>query len=202
MASDRFDSHPLRRIRASWRLAPLLLCAVAHASGPAAVEFTDTAGRTQTPLSQPDKKATVLFFVQSDCPISNAYAPEIRRICSDYDKKKVAAFIVHADPDVTLDQARAHAKEYGYVCPVLRDPTHVLVKKTGVATAPEVAVLTPDGKVSYRGRIDDWYVDFGKRRAQPTRRDLREALDAILQGNPVPTPVTKVIGCPLPEPSK
>src|SRR5207244_3481903 len=141
-------------------------------------EFTDVAGRAQTPLAQPGKKASVLFFLIPDCPISNAYAPEIRRICAAYEKKDIAFFIVHADPDVSAEQARAHAKEYGLTCPVLRDPAHVLVKKTGVATAPEVAVVV-DGKVAYRGRIDDWYVDFGKRRAEPTRRDLREALDAI-----------------------
>jgi hypothetical protein len=166
------------------------------------LRFTDTAGRVQMPLSQPDRKATVLFFVLPDCPISNAYAPEIRRICDDFEKKKVAAFLVHADPDVTIEQARAHAKEYGYTCPVIRDPAHVLVKKTGVTIAPEVAVVTPDGKVAYRGRIDDWYVALGKRRGAPTRHDLRDAVDAILQNNPVPTPTTPAIGCPLPDPKE
>jgi hypothetical protein len=66
--------------------------------------------------------------------------------------------------------------------------------------APEVAVVGQDGKVLYRGRIDDMNIDYGKRRAEPTQRDLRNALDAILQGKAVPTPTTKVIGCDLPEP--
>ena len=171
-------------------------------AGPPAVEFTDTAGHVQTPLSQPDRKATVLFFVLPDCPISNSYAPEIRRICADYEKKKVAFFLVHPDPDVTAEQAKAHAKEYGYTCPVLRDPAHVLVKKAGVATAPEVAILDMGGKVAYKGRIDDWYVDYGKRRGEPTRHDLRDSLDAILRGAAVPNPTTKAIGCPLPDPKE
>jgi len=71
-----------------------------------------------------------------------------------------------------------------------------------VSTAPEVAVLAPDGTVLYRGRIDDWYADYGKRRAQPTQNDLRNALDAILQGKKVTAPTTKALGCPLPEPKK
>jgi hypothetical protein len=165
-------------------------------------EFTDTADRIQTPLSQPDRKATVLVFIIPDCPISNSYAPEIRRICGDYEKKKVAFFLVHPDPDVTAAQAKTHAKEYGYTCPVLRDPSHVLVKKTGVTTAPEVAILTADGKVAYRGRIDDWYVGYGRRRAEPTQRDLRNALDAVLRGDAVANPTTKAIGCSLPDPGK
>jgi peroxiredoxin len=165
-------------------------------------EFKDVKGRTQTPLAQPDKKATVLFFLLPDCPVSNSYAPEIERVCIAYEAKKIAAFVVHADPDVTLEQAKKHAKDYGLSCPVLLDPTHVLVKKAGVKMAPEVAVLGPDCKVLYRGRIDDWYVDYGKRRGEPTQRDLRNAMDAVLQGKAVATPTTKVIGCYLPEAKK
>lgn len=165
--------------------------------------FADVlAGKAYTPLSQADMKATVLFFLLPDCPISNAYAPEIKRICSDYEPKKVAAFIVHADPDVSPEQAKKHAKEYGFACPTLRDPSHVLVKHAGATVAPEVALLGPDAKLLYRGRIDNLYVELGKRRAIPTTRDLRDALDAVLAGRAVTTPRTEAIGCFLPEPKK
>jgi peroxiredoxin len=167
-----------------------------------AITFKDVNGQAQTPLGLGDKKAIVLFFLLPDCPVSNSYAPEIQRICAAYEPKKIAAFVVHADPDVTIEHAKKHAKEYGLSCPVLLDPSHVLVKKAGVKMAPEVAVLGPDCKVLYRGRIDDWYADYGKRRAEPTQRDLRNALDAILQGKAIATPTTKVIGCHLPEAKK
>jgi Redoxin len=162
----------------------------------------DVDGRPHTPLAMADKKATVFFFILPDCPISNSYAPEIKRICADYEAKKIAAFIVHADPDVTAEQAKKHAKEFGFKCPVLLDPTHLLVKKSGVTIAPEAAVLGADAKVLYRGRIDDWYVDYGKRRGEPTQRDLRNALDAVVQGKAIATPTTKAIGCFLPEAKK
>jgi hypothetical protein len=109
-------------------------------------------------------------------------------------------FIVHADPDVTSAQAMKHAKEHRFTCPVLMDPAHLLVRKTGVTMAPEVAVVAKDGKIAYRGRIDDWYVDYGKRRGAPTEQTLRIALDAIMRGQSPPLPTTKVIGCFLPEP--
>lgn len=168
------------------------------AIGGSAVEFMDVDGRVQK-LSAPDRKATVLFFLLPDCPVSNSYAPEIKRFVADYAAKNVAAFIVHADPDVTKERAKQHAKEYDLSCPILLDPTHVLVKKTGATMAPEVAVLGPDQKVLYRGRIDDWYASIGKRRAAPTQRDLRNALDTVLRGQAVKTPTTPVIGCYLPE---
>jgi hypothetical protein len=71
-----------------------------------------------------------------------------------------------------------------------------------VKMAPEVAVLGPDGKVLYRGRIDDLYVTYGKRRPAPTQHDLRDALDALLAGKAIAAPTAKVIGCYLPEPKK
>jgi hypothetical protein len=169
---------------------------------PQTPHFSDLDGRDHTPLAQPDQKATVFFFLLTDCPVSNAFAPEIKRICTDYQPKKVAAFIVHADPAVTVELAKKHVKDYGFSCPVLLDPTHVLVRATGASMAPEVAVVAPDGKVRYRGRINDLYVDYGKRRAEPTHHDLRLALDAVLQGKEVALATTKVIGCYLPEPKK
>jgi peroxiredoxin len=151
-------------------------------------------------LSPKDKKATLLFFLLTDCPVSNSYAPEIQRICAEYTPRGIATFVVHADPDVSTAGAKKHAMDYGLPCPVLLDPEHLLVKVSGVTMAPEVAVLDADDRVLYRGRIDDRYVDFGKSRAEPKQRDLRNALDAVLEGKPVPAPVTKVIGCQLPGP--
>jgi peptidyl-prolyl cis-trans isomerase A (cyclophilin A) len=51
------------------------------------IRFNEADGRTRTPLSQSDRKATVLFFLLPDCPISNSYMPEIQRICADYEPK-------------------------------------------------------------------------------------------------------------------
>jgi hypothetical protein len=46
--------------------------------------------------------------------------------------------------------------------------------------------------------VDNRFVDIGKTRYQPTESDLQEALDAILDGKPVPHPVTRTIGCAIP----
>ena len=51
--------------------------------------------------------------------------------------------------------------------------------------------------VSYRGRIDDTYTTYGKRRPKPTTHDLRNALTSILAGRKVATPVTRAIGCQI-----
>src|SRR5262249_19026548 len=55
-------------------------------------------------------------------------------------------------------------------------------------------LLDPAGRVRYHGRIDDQY-GVGYQRPKPVRRDLAEALDAVLAGKEVAQPVTPVEGC-------
>ncbi|MGE0756873.1 MAG: redoxin domain-containing protein [Pirellulaceae bacterium] len=185
-------------------LLVLLACGIplgsdARAVEPRDLELVDLAGRTHFPLRVADSQATVLFFLLQDCPISNAYAPEINRIATEYSTRRVTTFIVYVDPELSAEEARRHATEFGYRAPVLRDAEHKLVRHAGVTTAPEVAVFGTRGTRVYRGRIDDWYTDLGKRRIQPSVRDLRDALDAMLAGRPVREPMTRAIGCPIPE---
>jgi hypothetical protein len=161
------------------------------------LSVTDVRGVTHS-VPNAKSKATVLFFVAHDCPISNSYAPEINRICAEYSPHNVAFYMVYPEPGLAADKVRQHAREFGYRCPALLDPAHTLVKRTGVTVTPEVAVLSSTGKLLYRGRIDDRHIDFGKKRVQPTRRDLRLALDAIISGKPVPNRLTKAIGCFIP----
>jgi thiol-disulfide isomerase/thioredoxin len=142
----------------------------------------------------------VLFFLTPDCPISNRYAPEINALVKENAEKPLRFHVVYADPDLTVEAAQKHAEAFGYRCPVLLDPRHKLVAATCVTITPEVAVVRADGQVAYRGRIDDRYPQIGIKRQAPTRRDLREALSAMLADRPVPTPRTKAVGCIIPPP--
>jgi hypothetical protein len=155
----------------------------------------DVNGEKHQPLNTSGSRASVFFFIAHDCPISNTYAPEINRICAAYTAKKVAFAIVYTDSDTTAQTEREHARAFGFRCLALHDPQHLLVKRLGITTTPEVAVISPDGKQLYRGRIDNTYARVGIRRNQTTEHDLREALDAILQKHPVPHPTTTAVGC-------
>ena len=140
-------------------------------------------------------KVAVLVFAGTDCPISNRYAPELQRLHAEYAPRGVAFYLVYPDPSVEAAAARRHVADYAIPFRALLDREHRLVEHTGVEVTPEAAVLGTDGKVLYRGRIDDRWVDFGKRRPRAQRHDLREALDAILAGGPVPPAAGRAVGC-------
>jgi len=153
-------------------------------------------GTLVAPLApDPAVRATVALFVRSDCPISNRYAPEVRRIHEAYSKRGVAFWLIYPDPAEEDDAIRAHLDAYSYPMPALKDPEHRLVGRTGASITPEAALFDADGKLVYLGRIDDRYIDFGRARPEPTRHDLALALDALLAGRPVESERTKAIGC-------
>ena len=139
-------------------------------------------------------KPEVLFFVTPDCPIANKFAPEIKRIVAEYGGKGVAFSLVYTDG--AADAVQKHAAEYGYESAVRVDTGRVLSRKYGVTVTPEAVVLSGGVRV-YRGRIDDRYLAPGQYRLQPTTHELRDALDAVLAGRPVPVAETKAAGCPL-----
>jgi hypothetical protein len=164
----------------------------------AATAVRDLEGRPFDPLDGSGARATVLVFTDVECPIANAYAPELRRIAEEFGPAGVRFFLVYADPDRTAPEVRAHREAFGYPMPALLDPEHELVARTGATTTPEACLFLSSGELAYRGRIDDRYVDFGKQRAAPTTRELRAALEAVLAGRAPPTARAPVLGCAIP----
>ena len=140
-------------------------------------------------------KAVVLLFWGHDCPISNAYAPEVTRLWREYAPKGASFCIVYADPELTAEEANKHKNEFGCPCTAILDPKMRLALRVGATVTPEVAVLSTKGELLYLGEIDDIYAGFGKRRAAPTCRYLKNALDAVLGETPVPVARTHAIGC-------
>lgn len=164
---------------------------------PADVSLRDVDGAVGSPLAcPPGAKAAVVFFLAHDCPISNAYAPEVNRICGQYGRPDRFGFaVVYPYADLSAADAKAHAKAFGYTVPAFVDVTGAVTRRAGARVTPEVAVIGPDGSILYRGRIDDRWAGYGRSRPEPTTRDLRDALDAILAGKPVPVGRTAAVGC-------
>lgn len=138
---------------------------------------------------------TALVFVRTDCPVSNQYAPEIKRICAEYGREGLQCLLVYADGYDTVEAIRRHRADFGYSIPAVRDPAHALVARAGATITPEVAVFAPGARLAYGGRIDNLYNELGKPRRQVTEHDLRDALVDLIAGREVRKPHTQAIGC-------
>ena len=160
----------------------------------------DLAGHALDPFADADAKAIVFIFISTDCPISNRYAPEIRRVEAEFARAGVRFWLVYADADTTAEAIRKHVKDYRLPQQVLRDPRQTLVRLAQARVTPESGVFLPGRRLVYHGRIDNRYADLGKERPEATQHDLEEVLKAVVQGKPVPYSTAKAVGCYIPEP--
>lgn len=153
-------------------------------------------GKLVDPFEQSSgTKATVLLFVSTDCPISNRYAPDVRRLHDQYANDGVVFRLIYPNPADTVDDIRDHLKSFSYPGTALRDLHHDAVKRAGVTITPEAAVYDSHGRLTYRGRIDDRYSAVGVERATATRHDLQDAIAATIAGKPVTPRFTQAVGC-------
>src|SRR6266496_2855080 len=83
--------------------------------GAASVHVPDLDGKLVDPF-QPaaGTKATVLLFVSTDCPISNRYAPDIRKLSDTYSKDGVAFWLVYPNPAESVADIRDHLKSFSF----------------------------------------------------------------------------------------
>lgn len=208
----------MKSLRASISRRSLLFCAIsigfALASGgvqgllaaeqlgevPVELRMKSIHGELVQPLRCVNgQRAAVLIFITTDCPIANRYAPELERLRTDFEGKGVKLTLVQVGPELADDKAREHAAQFSLRAAIVVDRKHQLVGATGATVTPEAVVVDAAGRIRYRGRIDDWFTDFGKSRRKPSRRDLRIALQSVLEGAPVSIPVTPAIGCLIPK---
>src|ERR1700722_7645779 len=145
-------------------LAVVIFCAAAVAAQRPQFALRDTSGVLHSPQEWNGKKAIVVFFTTTDCPLSNNDVPEMNRTRRDYQARGVAFYAVQADTTIAQADVLQHTQEYQFSFPVLFDPGQALVKPTGAPTIPSAAVLAPDGTLLYLGRNDNRVEDFDIRR--------------------------------------
>jgi thiol-disulfide isomerase/thioredoxin len=150
-------------------------------------------GTPADPFALSAGKPVVLLFLRTDCPISNRYAPVIKKMSAQY-QGKVAFWLVYPNRKIDAEKIREYQHEYGYDLPPLRDPQHALVAQAQAQVTPEAAVFDGSGRLLYHGRIDDLYQDFGRPRTVATTHELDDAIQAALNGKKPPANAPAV-GC-------
>jgi peroxiredoxin len=161
-----------------------------------AFTLKDADGKDWSLKDQEKKKAVVVVFIGTECPVNNAYMPRLAELHKEYAPRGVAFVAINANSQDMPVRVAAHAKEHGIPFPVLKDTANIVADQLDARRTPEAFVLDASRKVRYQGRIDDQF-GIGFKRPAPTRRDLAEALDAVLDDKPVSQPLTQAPGCPI-----
>ena len=146
-------------------------------------------------LSIKTSKATVFFFLLTDCPASQNYTLTINQLQKKYSGKNIQFNIVFPDTYSSITEIKTFQRDYKINMPIVLDPKLSLTKLLKAKIAPQCFVIDKSGKIVYEGRIDDWYSSPGKQRTNIRTNDLDMALTNILQGKLINPVKTQAIGC-------
>jgi peroxiredoxin len=141
-----------------------------------------------------DKRAFVVVFVDTECPLADLYVPTLIELHKKYAEKGVQFLAINSSSQDSFVSVSAHAQERDLPFPVLKDFDQHVADAFGAQRTLEAFLLDAKRVIRYHGRIDDQY-GSGFRRDKPSRRDLEQTLDELLAGKPVSTPRTEVSGC-------
>jgi peroxiredoxin len=149
-------------------------------------------------------KVLVVIFTCNHCPTAQAYEDRIARLHADSRNKGVAVVAIspndpaavrldelgYTDLGDSFEDMKIRAKDHHFAYPYLYDgETQATARAYGVLATPHVFIFDADRKLRYVGRFDDAEVKEVK------SHDARNAVDALLAGQPVPVATTRVFGC-------
>jgi peroxiredoxin len=152
----------------------------------------DVDGTEHSLKSLAGKNGTVLIFIAVQCPVSNAYNERMEKLAEDYKAKGIAVIGINANVAEDAAAVKAHAAEHKLSFPILKDPGNKVADKLGASVTPEAYFIDTHNKLLYHGRIDN-----SRNPAQVETSDLRNALDAALEGKSIEKTEAKAFGCTI-----
>jgi peroxiredoxin len=144
-----------------------------------------------------DRTALVVMFLCRHCPFVVHVREELSRIGRSYGPRGVAMVAISSNdadqyPDDRPESLREMAVELGFTFPLCYDATQTVAKAYHAVCTPDFFVFDRDRVLVYRGQLDDSRPGSDR---PVTGRDLRAALDAVLDGRPVAAEQRPSIGC-------
>jgi peroxiredoxin len=137
----------------------------------------------------------VVVFTSRDCPHALAWEDRLLRIGRDYEDRVSMVMVSSNNPDMVPacrpEALARHARERGFPIPYLYDADQNTAFAYGAERTPDVYVFDHDHRLAYHGTVDD----NEEEPDQVKTPYLRDALEAVLTGAPVPDAETELHGC-------
>ncbi len=137
-------------------------------------------------------EATVLLFLSTVCPMSNAYTDRIKALVARYAGKPVRILLVNANDNETVDEVRSYAKDVEFAVPIFKDWSNVVADRFDARMTPEAVVVDKSGEVRYQGAFDD-----AKNPARVKVEAVRLTVDALLAKQPTEIGRIRSFGCTI-----
>ncbi len=146
-----------------------------------------------------DKKAFLVMFICRHCPFVKHVEQEIAKIGQDYQDKNLGIIAISSnDIEIYPEDAPPSLKEMalllGFTFPFCFDETQLVAKQYTASCTPDFFLFNQDRKLIYRGQLDD---SRPGNNIPVTGKDLKAAIDAVLEERPVNPNQKPSIGCSI-----
>ena len=160
------------------------------------VEFTDLTGRAHRLGSLAARGGLVVAMTSATCPVSKRYLPSLAALEKELAGHGVALLLVNPFASEPADEIRAQLAPHALAAPYVHDRAKALAGALRASTTTEVFLLDAARTLVYRGALDDQYgVTYNL--DAPRHRYLRDAVAAMLKGEPPHLAATAAPGCEL-----
>lgn len=155
------------------------------------------------PLKKGSKKAFISFyntplsllvFLSPDCPLCKNYSLVLNELQQEF-KSKINIYGVVPGITYSNDEVKKYINDYKIAFPIMVDPQKEFTSMVKATVTPEVVLVNKDGNIVYRGAIDDWVEELGRKKIKPEQHFLKEAINQYLQNMPVAIKQTVAKGC-------
>ncbi|NKB82046.1 MAG: redoxin domain-containing protein [Nitrospirales bacterium] len=143
------------------------------------------------------KQGLFVMFICKHCPYVVHVKDELARVGRDYADKNLGIVAISSNdvsgyPDDAPESLKAMANQLGFVFPFCYDETQEIAKAFTAACTPDFFLFDHNRRLVYRGQLDESRPGNGK---PVTGKDLRTALDAVLNGQSISQDQRPSAGC-------
>ena len=157
----------------------------------------------KTKLTAIDKKRKKIVFtsplnlfvlLSPDCPMCKNYSIVLNKINEQF-QGDLGVYGIVPGKAYSVKEVNEFAKDYKINFPIFIDPRKELTSYVKGKVTPEVILMTKQGEVVYRGAIDDWVSDLGKKKLIVSNEYLKTAIKEYLQNQAVSIKSVEPKGC-------
>ena len=160
------------------------------------IRLRDTAGKEWSLSAAEGGRATVVAFLNFNCPVSNQCVPVLNDLADRFGTEGVTFIAVVCDA-ADIDEVDRLAAEAKIACRVFFDPDKAAAAHFRATTTPQVFVLDRNRVLRYTGLVDNRYSSRLVRQPKADATYLADAIAAVVAGQAVAIKETTPIGCPL-----
>ena len=168
-------------------------------------DLPGTDGRRHALKDFASSRLLLVLFNTNHCPTAQRYEERVKRICDDYRPRGLAVVVIspsdpqavrldelgYTDLDDSFESMKIRARDRSFNFPYLYDgDSQEASRAYGPTATPHAFLFDAARRLRYAGRIDD-----NEAEDRVKSPDLRNAIDALLDGREVPVPSTRAHGC-------